>query len=376
MPNQKQNNKSQKKTKQKKQNNKQNVSASRVVTAPVSYGVINTTRPATFNGSQHFRLRRREFIGDVVSDGSTLFSITNSYKINPGSLAFLPWGAKVSTCFEQYHINSMTASLSTSGNTGRDGRMFVVADFDAGDAAPVDKRTLYAKAGSKSVPIWTPQVRCPLPPNRLSGGRGKKYVRSDEEVIPAYSTHSYDCGTLYVGIQGVVATGPVAELWIEYDISLFIPSEASELKQTVTNTAFAESLANTPIAQGSQTFLRFGLPAATNGIPGFSISGSGDEFICDIPGTYEFDFNGTFLKDPGLAGDWKMDLCAEIDGKTYWDTFVEKTGGAAGQTAEILTKGVIKLTAGQVLKWLVTNPGAVDMNVAGQGTNFIARYLT
>lgn len=73
--------------------------------APVSRSIAVKPRPYRYNGAKSICISHREFIGNVVSSGTT-FNVESFLNLQPGDSASFPWLSPLAGRFEQYKVKA------------------------------------------------------------------------------------------------------------------------------------------------------------------------------------------------------------------------------------------------------------------------------
>lgn len=178
------------------------------------------------SGKTSIRVRRREFLGDVVSSSSANTFSINSYAINPGLGNSFPWLSDVcGSSFQQYRINgmvfefrSMSADALNSTNTAL-GSVIMATDYDSADAAFTSKQQME----NTEFGVSCKPSSCMI--HAIECARGATSM--SEQYIRAFANPSgtdirmYDLGKFYIATTGFQGTSVnCGELWVSYDITL------------------------------------------------------------------------------------------------------------------------------------------------------------
>lgn len=181
---------------------------------PTSYGVVNKTKTAKISGnSQGMRVQHREFISDVL--GAVNFTVS-SRPINPGLVTTFPWLALIAANFEKYKFRKLHFVYESSVATTAAGVVLSAIDTDAADPPPISKQAMMSYECSERSNVWmTHTTRMPIQQPML-------YVRTGP--VPAGSdVKTYDAGNVFVASQGAASAAAIGELYVEYDVDLYVP---------------------------------------------------------------------------------------------------------------------------------------------------------
>ncbi len=198
-------------------------SVNRPDTASVALSTrLNIPRPQISSlqrrGDAAIRVRHNEFIMDI--QGSSGFS-TDFLPINPGVNITFPWLATIANNFESYRFSSLKFVLLTSSATTSVGRIIMAVDYDASDAAPVNKSQLMTYHGAVAAAPWQNlEFVC----DKADLGKlSQRYVRS---ALPSSTDiKTYDVGSLIVATEGQSGGATISELHVEYDVELMTPTQ-------------------------------------------------------------------------------------------------------------------------------------------------------
>jgi hypothetical protein len=192
--------------------------------APVAFTrVVKTNRPSIRtmrNGD--CRIVHREYIADISAGAGapSAFNLS-SFPINPGQVLTYPWLSKIAANYESYMFNALRFCYETEAATSLGGTLVLSVDYDASDAAPLDKKSAMAYRGSVRSAPWKACCHSSI----LEDLRKSKtnFVRPGAQ--PANTDiKTLDVGNLFVVSQGVsTAAAVLGELWVEYDVLLMTP---------------------------------------------------------------------------------------------------------------------------------------------------------
>nr|QKV51203.1 putative capsid protein [Crucivirus sp.] len=178
------------------------------------------------SGKTSVRIRRREFLGDVISSATANTFQIKSYSINPGLAATFPWMSEVcGSTFQQYRINgmvfefrSMSADALNSTNTAL-GSVVMATDYDSADVAFTSKQQMENSefgVSCKPSSCMIHAIECAKGATSIS----EQYIRAF--AIPTNTDiRVYDLGKFYIATTGCQGTSVnLGELWVSYDVTL------------------------------------------------------------------------------------------------------------------------------------------------------------
>lgn len=201
---------------------------------------LGTSPPTVRNThkGEAFVLSHREYLGDLLSANNgppTLFEVTKTFALNPGNPDLFPWLAPIAAMFQEYEIRGMLVELKTLSSDFTAalnmGAVFMSADYNVLDAAPIDKKHLenmeYASSCKPSCSLIMP-IEC----DPKNDSNTHLYIARNE-VYEGGDKRLFDLCNIFIGSQGIpVANAPIAEIWVTYEVALFkpiIPDIVSEI---------------------------------------------------------------------------------------------------------------------------------------------------
>ncbi len=202
--------KNKKKNKQKKKNGK------RIVTAPVSRGLVQTMKPPLIRkGGKSVVFR--EFISDIT--GSTTFSLT-TFPLNPGLFSTFPWLSGQAPLYETYRFKRLSFEFESSQSSSKIGVVIMSTDYDAAEPAPINKQQIMDYMGASRGQSWTNFIHhCSIP---AMNAYRKRYVRVG--TLPAnQDIKTFDSGNFYIATIGQDNTDQIGELYVNYEVEFYTP---------------------------------------------------------------------------------------------------------------------------------------------------------
>lgn len=190
--------------------------------------VINTHK------GEAFIVNHREYLKELVSgpmsvvnpSSGTLFQL-ETIALNPGNSDLFPWLSQLASNFQEYEIRGMIVELKTEAadysSNFNIGAMFMSADYNVLNPAPVNKRELenqeYATSSKPSNSLIY-GVECA--PSLTSTPH--LFVCQNREYPAGADKRLYDLCNLHIGSQGLPAANTViAEIWVSFEVALFKP---------------------------------------------------------------------------------------------------------------------------------------------------------
>lgn len=259
-----------------------------------AYATGQTTRNprVSRSGVDSTRIIHRELIGSVV--GTVLYTVGNSFSINPGLFATFPWLSTQALGWEKYRFNSLRLCYYTRTGSNTPGSVILTPDYDAADVAPVNEQIASAYHGTQEDVAW--KDNCMVFDQKILGQ--ERFIRTGG-LAANLDIKTYDIANTYVGTLDGTAVN-WGKLWIEYDITLINqqlnssgPSGTGTIAGAGGSLAAATPYGAAPLTLGSYNIIA----PATNKVTlsGLNI-GSEYSFSAAISGTVITVFNiSTFI---------------------------------------------------------------------------------
>jgi len=189
------------------------------VSAPIAKSVIRQGSKPRMQGLPNgdILISHREFISDI--SGSVAFT-NNTFAVNPGQNGTFPWLNAIAQRFESYNFEKLVFEFETQSATSATGTVLITLDYDAADAAPVNKTQALGYRSSVRSPPWASckhtSMREDLSKNKSS------FVRSGA-LAANLDIKLYDIANAYVSTQGQAGTSLIGELYVEYSVRFYTP---------------------------------------------------------------------------------------------------------------------------------------------------------
>jgi len=184
--------------------------------------------PAMHIDSESIVLRRREYLGDIVSSSTANTFSVQSFALNPGLESTFPLGSAVAQQYQEWRprgicldFHSESANALNSTNTALGSVMAMVA-YRPTQPAPTSKLAMLNEMWALEtkpcegmiIPVECAMNQTPLTRLFVRGGG----VPNGEDQ------KTYDLGTFYIATTGMQGTSVnVGSLWITYEIELYKP---------------------------------------------------------------------------------------------------------------------------------------------------------
>lgn len=206
------------------------------VPAPAALGVSARASKPFVNGSDSFRIHRREFVGSVTNFASTTFVVaagslaTPGYDFNPSVARMFPWLSQIAPAFERFRFNNLKFDFIPGQSTNTAGRYYAAVDYDYDDAVATTKATLMGNMTSVEASIWqTVSMTCD--PKALNRDLPYRYVSCTTRGQYVENRTAFS-GYLIVAFDTPVAQCLV-DIWVEYDVELTTPVADDLLQQSL-----------------------------------------------------------------------------------------------------------------------------------------------
>jgi len=188
--------------------------------APTSFGTkITSAKPMSSKSvSGGVRVQNRELLNGSVL-GSTSFSVTDSYNVNPGLASSFPWLSIQAAQYEQYKIHSLRFIFVPSVSTSSIGDVMIMHDYNSQDPPPTMEVQFLDHPGAIISSVWESVTFQSNAREMLIPGP-KKFVRA---VATAGDIKTYDGGCVYIASNNCAGSTAIGKLFVEYDVEFYIP---------------------------------------------------------------------------------------------------------------------------------------------------------
>lgn len=170
-------------------------------------------------------VRHREYIGDVISSGTTgAFSLA-SYPLNPGLVESFPWFAGVANNYDEWRPHGMIYTFKTaSGSVTTSqslGTVIMATQYNVNDPVFTTKQQMENyQFGCSTVPSQSLMHPIECDPRQTTFGT--MYNVRDGPAVG--DKRLYDIGTFQIATQGIPGSSVnLGELWLSFEIELLKP---------------------------------------------------------------------------------------------------------------------------------------------------------
>lgn len=163
-----------------------------------------------------------EYLADITCTSSFTSS---KYAINPGLASTFPWLSNIANNYEFYQFKELTVEFRPFVGTSSSGSVMMAFDFDAEDAAPLNKQRFMSYLTSVQGAVYNP-MNLRAESRDLSKFGVQKFTRPS--AVPANTdVKTYDVANLYIATDGGNGTSS-GSLYLRYRVVLMTPHSPSE----------------------------------------------------------------------------------------------------------------------------------------------------
>jgi hypothetical protein len=244
-----------------------------------------------YSGDGKVKVTHREYLGEL--SGSVAFSAT-SYSINPGLQSTFPWLARIASQYESYQFKKLCVEFETEKSSATAGSVMMAIDFDASEAAPVNKQQLMSFHNAVRTAVWS-ACKYEASQGDLSKFGPRRYVR--QGTVASTDIKTYDVGNLILATQGCADTSVLGEIYLSYEIEFQTP-------QFNLTDSISASCARISSGGTVSRAAPYGTAATITG--GLPVTASGATLTFNSVGQYivTMDYSGTVITNtnPTLTG--------------------------------------------------------------------------
>lgn len=226
------------------------------VEGPSAMGIErHTVEPMIMSSKGKTRIIHREPFG-ILENGTGNF-LTFQTPVNPGLIGSFPWLSQTAQNFEAYKFNKLCIEYLTSTPTSTGGSVVIAPDYNSADGLASSIQELEQYQDAFRTVVWADGV-CELQLKSMGLLGPARYIRLGQ-LAPNLDIKTYDVATINVGSVCNVNNAPVGELWVSYDVELYVPTSFN-----FANTSYVGILENAT-----------GAGAATTNLLGTNINSAG-----------------------------------------------------------------------------------------------------
>jgi hypothetical protein len=201
--------------------------------APVVNSLFKGSRPkgatdVSFGGDGSIRIRKKEYVQDIISGPLAGKWNNDTWDINPGNRKLFPYLCRIAANFQCYKMHgccfefkSLSANALNSTNTAL-GTVVGCIDYNAASGPFTGKQDMLNSLGSVDVkPSDSFLMGLECDPKRLP--LNELYVAVNS-YRPGEDRKTYDMGVLNIATVGLQAANvSLGELYVIYDVELMLP---------------------------------------------------------------------------------------------------------------------------------------------------------
>lgn len=252
--------------------------------------------PSMHSTNSAMRVRHREYVCDIVSSSSANTFTNLSFPIQPGLPTAYPWLSAIASQYQEhkplgivYEFKTLSATAISSATNTTMGGIIMATDYNAINAAFVNKQQMDNTEYTTSGPVWQSffhPIECDPRTNPISS----LYVRPG--AAPSGSDlRLYDLGLFQIASFGVQGTSVVlGELWVTYEWQFDKPISTSALGQDVLSDHFQLTSVTNAAPLGA---------TQTSPVAGSSIGGSHTGTVYSFPAVFQ---EGTYMVNYHVVG--------------------------------------------------------------------------
>lgn len=202
-------------------------------------GVMSGGPYPMHSAGEEFRVRKREFLFDVLSSGTAGAFQLSTVALNPGLSSSFPWLSSIAQAFQEYEweglifeFKSASADAIASSVNTTLGTVMMATQYRSDQPSPgtkVDLLDIMWSSDCKPSCNFIEAVEC----DPRENPNAIQYVRTG--AVPAGSDiKTYDIGELFVATNGFQGTNVNAgELWVSYDVVFRKPASSAPAGTTI-----------------------------------------------------------------------------------------------------------------------------------------------
>jgi len=215
--------------------------------APVAYSGLSSFRNT--NGMK--RLQGSELIGSF--NGSVNFAIAFDLFMNPGLSASFPLLSISAAMFQQYRFRSLKVRYQSRTSTTSTGSVTISPDYNVRDLPPNNQTSAFNTQNAVNEVTWT-SAQCILDPRSMYPFGNRKQIRRS---AVSGELNLYDSARVFVTTSGQADTSPIGNLFVDYDVELFIPQNSPNTDTGSMSTSSYTSGTSQTITTGVETIILF-----------------------------------------------------------------------------------------------------------------------
>jgi len=181
-----------------------------------------------FKGLNSNRIRHKECLGVVRSQGTTAFGVLGKYRFQPADKATFPWMSSFASNFTGYKVHGAVVVFETNTSeysaTPYLGTVCIATRYDTREpdfASMVEMQNCKFSVSAKPSQHILHPIECKDDFQNFNTWMTRRGVETD-------ITYGYDKCNIYIAAEGLAGAATViGRLWIAYDIELINPVAVS-----------------------------------------------------------------------------------------------------------------------------------------------------
>ena len=188
------------------------------------------------------RFTSRDLVATI--SGSTAFS-TTKFVVNPGLSSTFSWLAPNAVKWQQYRFSRLAFIYVTRSATTAKGSVILTPDYNPTDLPPADESHAFNNQNAVEDVPWKQEIICRLDVNAMFFSGPRKQIRS---ANISGDLNIYDAARLYVSTVGQADNSVIGNLYVDYDVELFVP-QSSPLNGTspISSSLYTSTISQTII---------------------------------------------------------------------------------------------------------------------------------
>jgi hypothetical protein len=226
---------------------------------------ISQSEPKITRGPNFVRIVHKELIANII--GSTGYTVSNTFPLNPGMTTFLRWLPTQAVGWETYKWNKIEIHSFTRTGSNVPGSLAIIPDYDASDSSPTDE---FSASSYKDIVEDVPwkDICCKLPHSRLHPLGKELFLRYGSVANTDIKT--YDAGNLFITTTDGTAVA-WSKVWAYYDVTLYTPQLPP----------------GGVVALSNELHISGTTPTTANAFPNQTVGTSSNAGIASVPATGE-----------------------------------------------------------------------------------------
>lgn len=178
---------------------------------------LSTAKSSASDGPSGTVIHRSEYLASLTS--SVLFTVRQSFSINPGLSATFPWLSNVAIPWQYYRFRKLAIRFETTSSATTQGQVIMTPEYNNTDAAPVSVQNALNNWKSINTVSYR-SASLVLDPKKMFSFGSHKLIRTGN---PPDSINLYDAAKVYIITEGFTSNFAIGNIWADYEIELNTP---------------------------------------------------------------------------------------------------------------------------------------------------------